>query len=203
MLASKPAYQAEPSDDFVQAIWKRGRITPLEFFRIAAWKSAKGLASLSLNSEAVFAQSTSAALIALTPLRDVDVCRERIDWDEWQTVAAGAIGSKLRGTGLLGLRGVGYPMATAIVCILAPRAFPVMDRWAITALAGDAAGTSARWHRAAVYRQYAELLATSTSALFDDAESIHARDKKVMDLGSLGTERPSDLDALTFIVRSR
>ena len=40
-------------------------------------------------------------------------------------------GASAHRSGLLGLEGVGYPMATAILDILDPGVWPVMDRWAV------------------------------------------------------------------------
>ena len=202
-MATKPAYQTEPDANFSRAIWDRGHVTPLEFVRIAAWKSAKGLASLSLNSEQEFTTTTAAMLTSLSALQSSDACRDTIDWDAWQQVAATTIGSKRERTGLLGLHGVGYPMATAVVCIMLPKVFPVMDRWAITALTDRSFGESTRWHRSAVYREYSELLADSTSALFNGAGSIHERDIRLMELGMAGTPKPSGLRALGIPPRRR
>lgn len=41
-----------------------------------------------------------------------------------------AIGTQGK-SGLLALHGIGYPTATAFLCILNPKAFPVLDRWAV------------------------------------------------------------------------
>jgi len=195
-MASKPAYQTEPDAEFSRAIWDRGHLTPLEFFRVAAWKSAKGLASLSLNSEQEFTTATAAMLDSLSVFKSSDACSDTIDWDAWQEVAATTIGSKRERTGLLGLQGVGYPMATAVACIMLPKVFPVMDRWAITLLTNKSFGESARWHRSVVYRQYSELLAGSASTIFKDARTIHDRDIIIMGLGMNGRPRPRDLPTL-------
>ena len=43
-------YQAEPKE-LVEEIMRRGHITPWELLKIVSWKSAKGVAWLSLNTE--------------------------------------------------------------------------------------------------------------------------------------------------------
>jgi len=58
---AKPAYQREP-EELRDQIWDAGVITPLQLFRIVAWKSAKGLAPVSLNSEKDIARWTSGLL---------------------------------------------------------------------------------------------------------------------------------------------
>lgn len=59
-------YQDEPGDDLRQCLWDKGHFTPLQMFRLAAWKSARGLASLTLNSEDAIVDTTRKAIAALT-----------------------------------------------------------------------------------------------------------------------------------------
>ena len=58
----KHAYQETVPKTVPEAAWARGHLTPLEFLRIAAWKSARGLGWLSLNAEGAIEQRTEAAI---------------------------------------------------------------------------------------------------------------------------------------------
>lgn len=173
-------YHVEPDDIFRQRIWARGQFSSHELFRLAAWKSAQGLASLTLNSEDAIFRRTSAAMEAIAPWREVDVLRTEVDWDAWLNTAAIAIGSKRKQTGLLGLEGIGYPMASAFLSYLIPVAFPVIDRWAVRAVYGS--GVAKRhtvWHRSVVYAHFSQQLVDRQDD-YPDASSIHRLDQAVM-----------------------
>jgi hypothetical protein len=178
-LAGK-RYQDEPGDDIREAIWRRGRLTALEMFRVAAWKSAQGLASLTLNTEDAIASRTGAAIGAITPWRETNVLGDQVDWRDWRNGAASAIGSKADRTGLLGLEGFGYPMASAFLSFLIPKAFPVIDRWTVEAVygAGVARRTGA-WQQSRVYTHFAQELVQRQDD-FADAPNIHRVDQAVM-----------------------
>jgi hypothetical protein len=62
-------YQDEPDDDFRELVWDSGCFSPLQMFRLAAWKSAQGLASLTLNSEDAIVSTTGEAITAIVPWR--------------------------------------------------------------------------------------------------------------------------------------
>lgn len=174
------AYQVEPGDDFRELLWENGYFSPLQMFRLAAWKSAQGLASLTLNTEDAIADTTGAALTAIAPCRHLDVFNGETDWAAWRETAAKAIGSKTQGTGLLGLAGFGYPMASAFLSFLAPGAFPVIDRWTVAAVYGaPVAARTSVWHRSLVYAHFAEQLVTQRND-FPDAINIHRLDQAVM-----------------------
>jgi hypothetical protein len=170
-MAARPTYQTEPAA-LCELIWDQGSITALQMMRIAAWKSARGLASLT------------------RPWRDADVLVQDVDWIAWHEAAAMAIGSKRKGTGLLALDGFGYPMASAFLALLAPRAFPVIDRWTVKALYGAATGN---YQRSLVYVHFAQTLA-SHAVRFPWARTIHQVDQAVMAaaLGCAHDERPCE-----------
>lgn len=181
-MATRKAYQQPVTDLFVSALWEQGHVTPLQFFRIAAWKSAQNLAELTINQEKDFVDRTGDAMTAILPFRNSNVIQESVNWDEWQRVVATAVGSKKLRTGLLGLQGVGYPVATAILAVLAPNSFPVMDRWALSEVFGisESAARSAKYHKAAAYRQYTERLVHTDDKEAICLTSIHARDQLFM-----------------------
>jgi hypothetical protein len=185
------SYQDEPGDDLRESIWKCGRLSALQMFRVAAWKSAKGLGSLTLNTEEAIAARTAAAITAITPLRETNVLQGQIDWDAWRVAAATAIGSKPDRTGLLGLEGFGYPMASAFLSFLAPAAFPVIDRWTVEAVYGASVARTTVWHRSRVYTHFAKELVRRQNH-FADAPNIHRIDQAVMDqaMACAHSERP-------------
>ncbi len=59
---------------------------------------------------------------------------------EWRNAANWAIGWEAYNgepaSGLLALQGVGYPMASAILDILDPDVWPVIDKWAVQTVFG-------------------------------------------------------------------
>jgi hypothetical protein len=187
-------YQAEPDDDFRKSLWDRGHFSPLQVFRLAAWKSAMGLASLTLNSEDAIVDTTRVAMTALADWRRVDAFSGEVDWTAWYETAATAIGSKTDRTGLLSLEGFGYPMASAFLSFLAPSAFPVIDRWTVDAVYGaPVAARPKLWHRSSVYAHFAEQLVTRRED-FPNAMNIHRLDQAVMSkaMSCNHADRPCD-----------
>lgn len=178
---AKPAYQREP-EELRDQIWDAGQITPLQLFRIVAWKSAKGLAPVSLNSEKDIERWTSNALEATSSWRTTNVLTDEIHWNEWEHAAGTAIGASKQAvgdsnkSGLLALDGVGYPVASAILALLLPKAFPVIDKWTILGVYGPGAKN---WKRKVVYRNFTERL-VEVAHHFPDRTSIHEVDKAVM-----------------------
>ncbi len=176
-MIPRPTYQQEPIW-LRDGIWASGHIEPWDLLRICAWKSAKGLAPLSLNSEEVILAATTNACTALEPLHDHDVLIDETDWSDWETRVKAAIGTEDR-TGLLALQGVGYPIATAILCILNPRAFPVLDKLAIRDLYGaDARSMSYYAHGARYCRYTRDLIAHRRSDVH--SRTIHSIDQALM-----------------------
>ena len=174
-------YQHEPKC-LSDGIWQRGWITPWELLQISAWKAANAnLASLSTNTEEAIVERTAEVITHLMPLRQFDALAPTPEWQRWQEQASWAIGSDARRTGLLGLAGIGYPVATAVLCILNPRAFPVMDKWAIAALHGPNERPSDHYG-ATPYRAYAEALVARQSR-FPACSTIHEIDQALMNQG--------------------
>jgi hypothetical protein len=178
-MAARPAYQHELGDDFRDAVWSSGRFSALQMFRVAAWKSARGLASLTLNTEDEIARHTSEAMKAVAPWRKSDVLKDGVDWQRWRDDAATAIGSKRAGTGLLGLEGFGYPMASAFLAVLAPGAFPVIDVWTVRAVYGADVSKTQSWHRFVVYVHFTQELVRRQED-YADAPTVHRIDQAVM-----------------------
>jgi hypothetical protein len=110
--------------------WSRGHLTPLDLFKVAAWKTGQGLGSLTLDTEEEITSRTRAAIDRIRPLhtRTITAATDDAMWDNWRKTARRAIGATTDQSGLLGLHGVRYPMATAILDILDPCLWPVMDR---------------------------------------------------------------------------
>jgi hypothetical protein len=101
--------------------------------------------------------------------------------------ANSVIGTKRGETGLLALAGVGYPMATAILDILDPEVWPVMDRWATHTVFGR----RLRRYGAAEYAAYTRHLATVGHACWPDKPSIHSLDEVAMDTSRRSTPLPA------------
>lgn len=186
-MAPRRSYQSDIPSDAVEQMWERGYIRSFEMMRIAAWKSAISVAQLTVNDEDEIESRTGGAMRAIVGYRYTDVVSSAVDWTDvewtrWRSAASTAIGSQKSGSGLLGLTGFGFPLATAVLAVLAPKAFPVVDRWALAGVFGvDPAQTRGRtWHTAERYEEYARRLAVSTDPTLMAVASIHDRDRSVM-----------------------
>ena len=187
----KFGYREEPVF-LVDEILERGYISPWELLKIVSWKSAKGVALLSLNTEAEIVELTSEAVRDLTTgswpygaLMDGNLNDEAWTlWEEWvgQVIGADQMHSESRrATGLLRLHGVGYPVATAILAFLKPEVFPVMDKWAVETIFGESASRK-RWQRKSKYREFAQLLVNPQIEDLQKVETLRGRDQKAMQL---------------------
>jgi hypothetical protein len=178
-------YQVRPSSIAASA-WNRGYLKPLELLRIAAWKTGQGLGYLTLNTERDITSRTGAAMAGIQHWKGRWVVGLTDDalWDDWRETARIAIGVAATRKGLLGLEGVGYPMATAILDILDPDVWPVFDRWAVQTVFGTQPdGTpwpTRQWQCAAAYEEYARHLATEGAKHWGSHYSIHQLDVKAM-----------------------
>jgi hypothetical protein len=189
------AYQAYPSC-VADAAWQRGYLKPLELLRIAAWKTGQGLGWLTLNSEADIEARTGVAIEHIRPWKGQQVAglADEAAWHDWGETARNAIGVLATREGLLGLTGVGYPMASAILDILDPQVWPVIDRWAVQTVFGtQPSGAPWRpgdWQCAAAYRAYARHLATIGAACWGASYSIHQLDVAAMTAAMPGGSLP-------------
>jgi len=183
-------FQREPTD-LVPEILERGFITPWELFKIVTWKSAKGVAWLSLNTEdeiISYTGETVAGLKSWSGPSDVltsEMTKEF--WDLWEAKAGELIGADKAharsgiASGLLRLHGVGYPVATALLGLLKPQVFPIMDRWAVETIFGNGAGKK-RWQTKAKYREYTQLLVTPKITELQKIGTLRGRDKAAMNI---------------------
>jgi len=189
------AYQVRPSEVALLA-WERGHLKPLELLRVAAWKTGQGLGSLTMNSEEAIETRTRDAIDNIRPWkgRRVVGLTDNALWDDWRETARRAIGAAAAGEGLLSLKGVGYPMATAILDILDPEVWPVIDQWAVRTVFGTAPdGKSwpcSRWQCAAAYEAYARHLAIEGPNFWGFANSIHTLDVAAMKAAQPGGTMP-------------
>ncbi len=183
-------YQQEPKG-LVVDIMERGYITPWELFKIVSWKSAKGVAWLSLNSEDEIISCTKETVAGLKSWSGpVDILAEEMTdalWSEWEAKAGELIGADKKyaeggvATGLLRLHGVGYPVATAILGLLEPEVFPVMDKWAVETIFGQGASKK-RWQTKSKYLAYTQLLVKPEIGRLQKMTTLRERDKAAMDI---------------------
>jgi hypothetical protein len=183
-MLRRPEYQREP-EELRDQIWSAGAIAPLQLFRIVAWKSAKGLAPLSLNSEEQIHTISASAISSIESWRRIDVLTDDVDWSQWRTDVSTSIG-RAKTSGLLALHGVGYPVATAILSLLAPSAFPVIDRWTIGALYES---MPRNWRSSEFYRHFTQRL-TEVAHHYPDCQSVHRVDQAVMNHAMSTQELP-------------
>lgn len=187
-------YQSRPSY-LAASAWNRGYLKPLELLRIAAWKTGQGLGSLTVNTERDIKDSTRVAMASIQHWkgRRVVGLADQVLWDDWRETARSAIGVADR-KGLLGLKGVGYPMATAILDILDPDVWPVIDRWAVQTVFGiqpdGSPWPSRQWQCAAAYEAYARHLAIEGAKQWGSDHSIHQLDVEAMNASRSGRTLP-------------
>lgn len=192
-VRKRPDYQTEPKE-LREVIWSAGTIMPLQLFRIVAWKSAQGLAWVTLNNENDIALRSTECLQALVDWRTADICEPTANWENWESAVRDAIGTRQPPKGLQGLNGVRYPVASAILAILAPQAFPVVDRWAIKAVYGRQISD---FHTVAFYRDFTEQL-VRISAYYPHCNTIHEVDQAVMNAARMCSHPDRDCGCLPF-----
>lgn len=194
MVATQPKFHDEP-EELVAEIFSLGHITPWNLFKIVSWKSARGLAWLSLNTEEEIRSVTEELVDGLRQLSETEnvliQSMNEEDWNEWQRLAGelvGAVGkTNVQPSGLLRLQGVGYPVATAVLGLLKPNVFPVMDRWAVETIFGDGAGRKTwLWHTKAAYRRYAERLVNPECEFLKEFKTLRERDIAAMNAAKAG-----------------
>lgn len=177
-MRKQPEFQKRPVE-LAEKAWERGYIEAFELARIAAWKSAKGVAAITVNKAEEIEAWSRAAMAAVKPWKGKQATAlDDAEWDDWQLTANQAIGWVDRKTatsaGLLALKGVEYPMATAILDILDPHVWPVLDQWAAKTVFGEAPAR----YCAARYTAYARHLATEGPKHWSGDLSIHGLDVK-------------------------
>lgn len=126
MVRRKLLYQEEPGEAFRRTLWRTGTITPWQLLRIAVWKSAAGyLGHLAMNSPETIEEVTSRVVQTLRPYEEG--AAPRVDEEQFWARTNAAIGSP-GAEGLRSLHGVALPLASAVLCTLNPRVWPVIDR---------------------------------------------------------------------------
>jgi hypothetical protein len=183
-------YQLRPSWVSDRA-WDRGYIEAFEIVRIAAWKSAISAAAITVNKPEDIEDCTRAAISIIRPWRGrkKDELASNVGMPAWRQAANDAIGwndRKGSSCGLLSLKGVRYPMATAILDILDPSVWPVIDKWA----AKTVFGTVPAHYCAARYAAYARHLAIEGAARWGAELSIHQFDEEAQLASMPGGQLP-------------
>jgi hypothetical protein len=131
-MPSRREYQDRPGWIAAEA-WNRGCIEAFELARIAAWKSAISVAGITVNTPREIEACTRAAMSAIEVWRGrkATALTADADWADWPSTANAAIGWVGKygepSSGLLSLKGVGYPLASAVLDILDPDVWPVID----------------------------------------------------------------------------
>jgi hypothetical protein len=188
-------YQDRPSE-IANSAWDRGYLKPLELLRIAGWKTGQGLGSLTVNTEHDIESRTRAAMDNIRHWKGQRVVglTDQALWGDWHETARRAIGVAATGEGLLGLEGVDYPVASAVLDILDSDVWPVIDRWAVKTVFGTqrdgAAWPTRQWRCAAAYVEYTRHLATEGARRWGSDCSIHQLDVKAMKASREGGTPP-------------
>lgn len=184
-MPSRPEYQKRPCEITGDA-WRRGYIEAFELTRIASWKSALSVAAVTVNKPHEIEACTRIAISVIRPWRGrkATELRADADWSDWRKTANEAIGwvgaHGQAPSGLLSLKGVEYPMATAILDILDPDMWPVIDKWAAQTVFGKAPSR----YSANRYAAYARHLATEGTRCWGAGLSVHDLDVKAQFAGA-------------------
>ena len=190
-----PAYQAVPNSNIRENGWKRGYLTPLEFLRIQAWKSANSsLAYITLPSEAEFTAVTSHALSEMAPWRrkGAPQARDSAGWAAWKASAVSALTGSASSPGLCSLSGVALPRATAIMAFMDPETWPIIDQHGVRVIFGSRSATQDhrdyKWaNNADAFAVYAEALVSQGAPAWDTSPpsmTIHQLDQRAMQIGT-------------------
>jgi hypothetical protein len=153
-------------------------------FRIVAWKSARGLGHLA-TCDAGTIERVTRETVGL--LRDYEHSEDPEPDDRFWERTFKAIGPPDKSSGLRSLSGVRLPVASAILCVLNPAVWPVVDRWGLPKVLSDLPSVAVQ--RLDVYRAYLEQLNRIRGAFYADS-SIHEVDVIAMDSGRNGTPVP-------------
>jgi len=179
-------YQQRPSE-LRDVLWAQGHIDVLSLFRILAWKSAKGLASATTNEPGRIEEVTREVLQRLRSYKDAESPpSDETFWAATHDVLVGPDGK----SGLFGLHGLRIPTASAVLSILNPSVWPIIDRWAYAALFDVSPRRASQligWFDE--YRAYHHKL-TALLPKFPDL-SIHQLDQFAMNAGMRGEGFPS------------
>lgn len=179
-------YQEQPSE-LRKVLWRQGHADALSLFRILAWKSAKGLASATLNEPGRIEEVTREVIALLRPYEHAT--RPPTDEDFWTATHDALVGPDGK-SGLWGLEGLRIPTASALLSILNPSVWPIIDRWAYAVLFDATPQQASRliqWFD--TYRQYLEALASLLPNY--QGKSIHDLDQLAMNAGMRGESFPT------------
>lgn len=202
MTRRKPRYQTEPLW-LREEIWARGYIEPWELLQISAWKSANGnLALLSLNAPVDIVDVTARVMAPLHGYRAMtsrDLHQDQAEWARLQAATQQALHPE---TGLRSLDGVGLPVASAVLSILNPELWPIVDVWAIQGTFSPTPPTS--WHNEFdFYWAYVSRLAELQQE-HSLQDSLHGLDQRLYNAMRQGDEPPFDrVPAPARVRRSR
>lgn len=167
-----------------------GHIEPWELFRVVAWKSAKGLPWLAVESVERIVAVTSEAVEVLMPFSNA-IAADQLEGEDkgrsFLQATCAALGPSGKTAGLRRLRGVELPVATAVLSVLNPAAWPVIDRWALLSIFEALPRNAA--YRLDVYQQYVRRLAELQRRDFK-GETIHAVDQRAMRAAQDGVRPP-------------
>jgi hypothetical protein len=191
-VPERPEYQDRPCW-IAEEAWNRGYIEAFELARIAAWKNARSVAAITVNRPKDIEVRTRAAISVIRPWRGrrAVALATDADWAGWQQAANAAVGwmssAGEPSSGLLSLKGVGYPMASAILDVLDPDVWPVMDKWAAKTVFGIIPSR----YCAARYAAYARHLAAEGARCWGAGLSIHDLDVKAQSASMNGGHLPA------------
>jgi hypothetical protein len=183
----------DPPSELAEAAWERGHIEPWDLLRITAWKAAITPAWLSVEDPRRIVSVTAAVIKVLKPYRRAVAAEVLFDSPDGGAAFLEAtregIGRTQKGAqdgGLRSLWGIRLPAATAVLTILNPSAWPVIDRWAVTTIFSDPPRILDSVDH---YLTYLRRLAALQQHQYPDL-TIHEVDLQAMGLGRKGEEPP-------------
>ena len=176
-MRKRPAYQKR-DNSLVEEIFSDGyQASAWDFLKIAAWKSARNLALISLNPKEKVNQSFKSLieLLGTFPYEDTVKEFDSIDWSNWGKEVENLYSK----TGISKLDGIQFTAFTGLLGYLRPAIFPVIDIYTAEGIfGGQVARNRNRWANSGAYTTFTRHLAgPSTSKLPDWLKKIPDIDK--------------------------
>lgn len=185
-MRKRPAYQ-ERDNLLVVSIFTDGyQASAWDFLKIAAWKSARNLALISLNPKEKIDQAFKSLIdmLGTFPYEDTIKKFEYIDWSTWTT----KVREMFLNTGISALDGVQFTAFSGLLGYLRPEIFPVIDIYTAEGIFGEKVARSRNlWANPEAYTTFTKQLAGPSECQLPDWFN------KIPDLGT-GKSKWSELN---------
>jgi len=157
-VRKRPKYQLRDELLVEQIFSDSYEATAWDFLKIAAWKSARNLALVSLSSAEEVSSSFGALIGMIKNLsyRDTVIEFESIDWSDWGRQVEDLYSM----SGISKLDGIKFTAFSGVLGYLRPAVFPVIDIYTAEGIFGEEAARNRNlWANSQAYTTFARQLA--------------------------------------------